>query len=389
MERKLSKVLCSVLTVFCAITWGQTVSSTVLGILTDPSGAVVPGVQVQLMADATGEVRTGVSNAGGLFRILDLTPGTYTLTVKSPAFKTLITKGINLASSETRDLGRVALELGNVSEEVSVTATSTPVQTASSEKSALVDSAELSSVTLKGRDLFGFMDTLPGLVDTTVTRDVTAPGAIAGISINGNPSGKQDFTVDGITDMDVGSNTTVGYEQNMDSIGEIRVLTSNYQAEFGRNAGGTISVITKSGTREFHGSGWWNHRHEEFNANSFFNNRSGLPRTLYRYNVEGFSLGGPLVIPHALNTKKNRLFFFVSQEYTRQLVPSAAHKYQLPTALERSGDFSQSLGTNGALITIKDPTTGAPFPGNKIPSTRFNAVGSETFLSKTGVCSLK
>src|SRR5215472_262331 len=119
----------------------------------------------------------------------------------------------------------------------------------SSEKSQLIDSNQLTNVTLKGRDLFGYMKLIPGVIDTTASRDVTSPGAIGGITINGNTSAKN-FTVDGVTDMDTGSNGTLHYEPNLDSVQELKILSSNYQAEFGRNSGGTITVVTKSGTKD-------------------------------------------------------------------------------------------------------------------------------------------
>src|SRR6185437_8383504 len=125
---------------------------------------------------------------------------------------------------------------------------------------------------------------------------VTSPNAISGITINGNNNLQKNFTVDGITDMDTGSNSTIHYEPNIDAIQELKVLTSNYQAEFGRNSGGTITVVTKSGTQDFHGTAGWNHRHEEFNANSWANNQTlkngaATARVPYRYNVETYSVG--------------------------------------------------------------------------------------------------
>ena len=153
------------------------------------------------------------------------------------------------------------------------------------------------------------------------------PTPFDGITINGNTSALN-FTVDGITDMDTGSNSTLHYEPNMDAIQELKVLTSNYQAEFGRNSGGTITVVTKSGTQHFHGTAAWNHRHEGFNANLWQNNRNGrnaqnVPVSQispYRFNVETYSIGGPVFIPKLFNREKKKLFFFWSQEYTGQFV---------------------------------------------------------------------
>src|SRR5262249_22632664 len=160
------------------------------------------------------------------------------------------------------------------------------------------------------------------VVDTSTGRDATSPNAIGGISIAGGRNASKNFTVDGITNLDTGSNTTLHYEPNIDAIAEARVLTSNYQAEFGRSGGGTISRISKGGGQEFHGSGWWQHRNEGLNANSWANNRAGLPKPPYRLGVEGFSIGGPLYIPKHFNADRKRLFFFVSQEYTGQKVNS-------------------------------------------------------------------
>jgi hypothetical protein len=176
--------------------------------------------------------------------------------------------------------------------------------------------------------------------------------------------------------MDTGSNGSVHFEPNMDSIAEIRVLTSAYAAEYGRNANGTISVITKGGSREFHGSGWNNWRHEQLNANTFFNNRNKTPKSLYRYDVFGYSIGGPVYIPNKFNSGRNKLFFFFSQEYTRQKPNSSVGYFKMPTAAELGGDFSGSTNSNGALLVIKDPlNNNAAFPGNRIDPSRISSTG--------------
>ena len=268
------------------------------------------------------------------------------------------------------------LVIGAVSQSVMVTDVITPLQAASGERSGTVSGDQLNALALKGRDFFALAALLAGVVDTAAnTRDATSSGAISGITINGGRDEAKNYTVDGVSSMDTGSNTSVHFEPNMDSIAEVKILSGNYQAEYGRNSGGTISVITKGGGASFHGSAWWTHRHEEFNANNFFNNATGLSRTPYRFNVEGFSVGGPVLTPKKWSTLHDKLFFFVSQEYTQQLVDLGAAYIQMPTALERAGNFSKSLASNGKLITITDATTGAPFPGNIIPTNRINAVG--------------
>src|SRR5271165_3793102 len=171
--------------------FGQTVSSTIVGTLTDPANALVPKAQIMLKQKATGETRTAQSNDAGLFRFLELKAGDYSLQVKAAGFKTFDMSGISLASAETRDLGSLVLQLGSLTEEVSVTAQATPVQTASSERSALVDSTQLGDIALKGRDLFGYMHLIPGVVDSTASRDLSSAFAVQGVGFNGQASGKK------------------------------------------------------------------------------------------------------------------------------------------------------------------------------------------------------
>ena len=365
----------------CASLWGQVTSSDITGSLRDPGGAVVPGVQIKATDQATGTLRTVMTGDAGLFHFSNLQPGTYNVSVDANGFKGYTQKGIILSSSETRDLGSITLEIGSVTESIEVTAQATPVQTASSEKSALVDAKQIETVALKGRDMFGMLQLIPGITGATGgdTTGTGLPGAI-------NGGGNKNFTVDGVTDMDTGSNGSVMFEPNLDTIAEIKVLTSNYAAEYGRNANGTISVITKGGGQQFHGSGWWDKRHEEFNANTFFNNKNtvtvnGIPgqataKPLYRYDVSGWSFGGPLYIPKLFNTKKQKLFFFGSQEYTKQKPNTSIGFAKMPTAAERSGDFSQTTDSNGKLLAITDPqNNNAAFAGNKIPSSRIDPTG--------------
>ncbi len=366
---------CILLPVLAAAAAAQTVTSSLLGTVNDPSGSPVPNAEVRLASQTISSNLATTSNTLGLFRFPVVQPGRYRLSIAAPGFKAFSLADIELTSSETRDLGVIKMEIGSLQESISVEAAATPVATASSEKSALVSGRELNQIALKGRDFFGLMYTLPGVVDTSTGRDATSPNALSGITINGGRNASKNFTVDGITDMDTGSNTTLHYEPNMDAIAEVRVLTSNYQAEFGRNGGGTISAVTKSGTQEFHGSGWWQHRNEGMNANLWANNLNGLPRAPYRLGVEGYTIGGPVYVPRHFNTAKRRLFFFVSEEWTGQKVNSSPATGNMPTALERNGDFSKSLDTGGSLIVINDPTTGKPFPGNLIPASRISPIG--------------
>jgi hypothetical protein len=360
-------------TLLCGLASAQTITSTLLGTVTDPTGAVVPGAQIEISNQATGAVRNTTADSAGLFRFLNLAPGTYQLNIKAPSFKSWILKEIAVSAAETRDVGRIALEIGSLTEQVVITAEATPVQVASSERSALVDSAQLKNLTLKGRDAFNFMQLLPGVLDTT-DRNTIGTGGDGGISVNGNTTSMSNM-VDGITDRDAGAASGVHFVPNMDAVAEVRLLASNYSAEYGRNSGGVVTMVTKSGGQDFHGSAWWVHRHEGFNANGYFNNLAGRAISPYRYNIFGWSVGGPVYIPGAFNKQKNRLFFFASQEFIRQFVPVSLQKRMMPTAAERAGDFSNSLDSKGNLIVIKDPLTGKQFTGNKIPADRINPIG--------------
>jgi hypothetical protein len=373
----------------CAGLYAQTVSSSLEGVVVDPADAAVANAPVTLTNMGTKQSHTANTDNTGTYRFLQVDPGTYEIVVKANGFKTGIESGVVVAAQETHSGGKMVLQLGSVAESISVTAEVAQVQLESSEKSRTVDSADLADITLKGRDLFGYMKLVPGVIDTGgQARDVTSPNNLGSIVVQGNQSNTLNFTVDGVTDMDTGSNGSLHYEPNMDSIQELKVLSSNYQAEFGRNSGGTITVVTKNGTQSFHGSGAWNHRHEEFNANTWADGHTpkvingisvATPKPDYRYNVETYSIGGPAFIPHLANKDKKHLFFFWSQEYTGQFVVGAAQTQYMPTALERNGDFSQSFtNSNGNPVVVKvlDPAANnAQFPGNVIPANRINSIG--------------
>ncbi len=316
--------------------------------------------------------------------------------MKANGFKSEVQVGIAVQAQEIHNGGKMILSLGSVSDSITVTAEIAQIQLSSSEASRTVDSADLDDLTLKGRDLFGFMRLVPGVIDTGAQgRDVTSPNQLRGFTIQGNSTLTMNFTVDGVTDMDTGSNSTLHYEPNMDSIQELKVLTSNYQAEFGRNSGGTITVVTKNGTQEFHGTGNWSHRHEEFNADSWGNNHTlktidGTPnqatqRGDYRFNIETYAIGGPMYIPKVANKDKKRLFFFWSQEYTGQFVPGGTQTTYFPTAQERLGNFSDMFANNGNGVAVFEPIlnpanpaangTPQPFAGNIVPQSQINATG--------------
>src|SRR5207244_3900945 len=177
---------------------------------------------------------------------------------------------------------------------------------------------------------------VPGVV-STVNLQTAGHSGLSSISANGARMNQNQLTLNGVGNVDTGNNGDQLATVSLDSVQEYKILTSNYQAEYGRSAGAQINVVTKSGGKEFHGSGYLFHRHEGLNANNWKNNRDGLDRNLYRFNDVGYTVGGPVLIPKIL--PKDKLFFFWSQEYQRQLRPQNRRDVTLPTALERQGDF--------------------------------------------------
>ncbi len=357
---------------------GQNVSGTLTGTVVDPAGAVVPGADVKVTNQATGFVMQSATNEVGIFSMAGLGAGTYTIEVGLPGFRTLTLKGVALTAAERRSVGNLALQVGEVEQRVEVTAETSYVQTASSERAGLISGDQVLNLAVKGRDFLGLMSTLPGVLDTNVgSRDVVMTGNVLnGLHINGGRTNSVMYALDGISSVDTGSNSSVQNAPNMDAISEVKVLTSNYQAEYGRNSAGTINVIMKGGGRDFHGSAYWYYRDKSLNANSFFNNRSGTRKPDYHFNNAGYSVGGPIYIPGKFNTNKDKLFFFFSQEYVRRRLYQSARFVTTPTELERNGDFSQTFDTNGKVIKINDPLNGkTQFPNNIIPANRINPVG--------------
>jgi hypothetical protein len=355
---------------------GQEVTSTMLGTITDQADAVVPKAALTATETATGKTHTATSDDAGFFRFNDLPPGQYKLLVQAPGFKAYAVTGIELATGETRALGKLVLQIGAVSEEVTVTAASTPVQTASSERADSVTPTELNEIALKGRDPFSFVQLLPGVVDSLIGgRDIENAYSMGSLQINGANAQSVNVLMDGVTEMDEGGNYTAFVTPNIDSIAEMRILTNGYAAEYGRQAGGTMNVITKGGGSTFHGSGHWDHRNEGLNANTFFNNRQGIQRPIYRYLILGYSIGGPVFIPKVWNRDKHRLFFFVSQEFTKTDQSTVTVVANEPTSAELSGNFSNSRNAAGSVIPIINPNTGSAFPGNIVPPSMIDPTG--------------
>ena len=375
MSRIIGVLLCLGLSAWARVAAGQTTTGQIGGSVVDPSKDVIPGAAIVLQHEGTGEARTATTNAEGQFVFAALVPGTYRVTVEREGFRSFVQTGIVLTANERRALGALTLELGSVTENVSVAASNVAVQTGSSENSELLSSGQLSQLVARGRDLVGMLRVLPGV---TQGAEADALGGTFGTTtpnIGGTRNRMNTITLDGQTGSDADQVDVFNGSTSIDAIAEVKVLVNNYQAEYGRNAGAVVNIVSKSGTRDFHGSGYVYKRHEALNATDFFNNRNQLAKPLYRYTTLGGTLGGPIYLPGKFNGNRDKLFFFYSREDWRIKEPRNVRRVTVPTALERAGDFSQTLDLNGRVIPITDPTTGQPFPNNVVPSRRIDANG--------------
>ncbi len=370
--------------------FAQSTSGTITGTVKDPSGAVVVGAKVRIEGIGNGINRTMTSLAEGEFVAPNLPPGSYNVQVAAEGFKTTTQSGITLSPGDRISVGEIILQVGAATEAVTVSADAGELQlkSESGERSDVLSNRQIRDLALNGRNPLDLMKTIPGVV-SNVNGQVSSTSGLSDFSINGGRGNQHEMSIDGSSNVDTGANGSLHVTINPDAVAEVKVLGSNYQAEFGKAAGGTLSFLTKSGTTEFHGSGRFFHRNEGLNANNFFRNAEGSgadgsalqPRNRYRYNYFGYDLGGPIYIPGKVNRDRNKLFFYWNEEFYRQLVPSTTtNNLRVPTQAELTGDFSKTTDGNGNAIKIIDPLaasggTVAYFPGNQIPSGRISANG--------------
>jgi hypothetical protein len=327
----------------------QVTSGTIFGKVTDASGAMVPGAKVTAQSSSIGVTRTVTSSGTGDFVVPNLPPATYTMVVEAQGFKKLQSSGFVLSAADKLNAGELSLQVGAAEASVEVTADAGQIQLQSNsgERSDLISSKQLNDVALNGRMVLDYMKLIPGVV-SSFDGHASGTGGIDAFNINGTRANEHEFTIDGASNVDTGNNGGTHVTINPDAIAEVKILTSNYQAEFGKAAGGQVILTTKSGSNQFHGNARFFHRNESLNANDWYAKRDGTAIAKYRYNYAGYQLGGPI--------KKDKLFFFWSQEYYNQLIPvSGVTQFYSPTELERAGDFSQSKDGNGNPIQIFGP----------------------------------
>ncbi|MEK7750676.1 MAG: TonB-dependent receptor [Acidobacteriota bacterium] len=350
---------------------GQTVTGAITGTVVDNSGAVVLGADVMLVNEATGATRRAVTKETGTFIFVAVPPATYTIAVEMAGFRRHERTGIILPANERLALGNIELSLGQVTETVTVVAQGAGVNTESADNTALLSQSQLRDVMIRGRDVMNLLKILPGVSQLAGGAD-SLGGRYGSTSpfISGTRSRWNNITLDGQQAGDIHLLEAFSSTTSVDAMAEVKVVMNAYLPEYGPNPGGSVTMITKSGTKEFHGNAYWFKRHENLNAKDFFANRSGLQKPIYRFSNFGFTLGGPAYIPNKFNRNKDKLFFFYSHEEWRTRVPQSLLRFTMPTELERRGDFSQTLDQSNRLVTVNDPLTGRPFPGNVIPANR-------------------
>ena len=350
-----------------AASYGQQISGSISGVVKDNQQALIAGAKVVLINEAQASTREVTTGADGIFVFTPLQPAVYSLTVEAAGFKKFEQKDIKIFASDRIALPDVVLTLGTITETVTVQAEAVVLSTQSAERAGIITGKQVVDLALRSRNFFDLARTVPGVYYTD---------GLGGIYANGSRGNQNNLTVDGVTNVDTGSNGGVLATLNIDQIAEFKLITNSQPAEIGRSSGAAIQVVTKSGTQDFHGTAYEFHRHEGLNANNWRNNQEGRARQLFRYNFFGGNIGGPVYIPGKFNRNKDKLFFFWSEEWQRQLSPNPLKSVTVPTQLERNGDFSQSHEGDGSPVRLKDPfNNGAPYANNMIPASQINADG--------------
>jgi hypothetical protein len=319
----------------------QITTGSVVGTVMDPQGAVIPGATVTLVNEAQGTRSTPVvTNSTGDFVFANVNSATYTIEVEMSSFKTLRRSGIIVSAGQRVPIGTLTIEVGGATEVIDVKGEAPMIQASTGERSFTVATDEVANLPLANRNFATLASLAPGVDGTN--------------RIGGG--GTTNFMMDGILLMDT-STARLLVAVNVESIGEVKVLTSTYQAEYGRSSGLQITAVTKSGTNRFHGSLYDVDRDSDWNANTKVNILNGDPKTVSKQRDWGYSLGGPIGKPGG----NNKLFFFYAHEYQPRTAGNNVVRFRMPTALERQGDFSQSTDNLGTLYPyIKDPQLSGP-----------------------------
>jgi Carboxypeptidase regulatory-like domain/TonB-dependent Receptor Plug Domain len=344
-------------------------TSSITGTVRDPTGAIISGAQITISNAERGIDRATVTNSDGEYLVAGLPSGSYDLTIAASGFDKFRARGIVLRIAQ-KARGDATLQIGTPNSEITVEGAQVgQVETQSSELGGTVTGKQITQLELNGRNFTQLVTLVPGVSNQTGQDEglVGIQGFIP-FSFNGGRVQYNNWELDGGDIMDNGSNQNLNVYPSIDAIAEVRVLTSTYGAQYGRNGSGTVETETKSGTDKFHGDVYEFVRNDLFNARNYFD-PSGAPPA-YKKNDFGYTIGGPISIPGIYNTKKGKSFFFWSQEWRIERVPGQSFSVPVPSLAERAGDFSDLCPnpvTNSSVDCPIDPTTKAPFGKNQVP----------------------
>ena len=370
--RKISMMLKFAVVLLGTVAYGQGTAS-IVGTVTDASGAAVPNAKIAITNIETGLVRSTITNTTGSYAARELVIGRYNVRVEAPGFKASERTGITLNVNDTvrADAG---LQVGEAKESVTVEANAIEVQADTNEVSQTITAAQVSDLATNGRNVIQLAALVPGAAASIPDFDSPmAQNQNRSISFNGQRSDHNNWLINGAEAYDRGGGGILLVSPSQDSLQEFKVMTSNYGADLGQSSGGMITMATKSGSKQFHGGAWEYVRNDAFDAHTFFANLNGQKKPELRYNTFGFNLGGP--VPKVGHEKKT--FFFYNQEWRRLVQGSEINATSVP-AVAKTGDFSY-LSSAIKVPQTNDPaeiaklagfglTPGQAFPGNKIPT---------------------
>ncbi|MBS1790027.1 MAG: carboxypeptidase regulatory-like domain-containing protein [Acidobacteria bacterium] len=361
--------------------FAQSDNTQLSGYVKDSSGAVIAGAKVTITSETSSYDRLTTTNGEGYYIVTQLPPGLYTISIEANGFKLYKETGKKLDPNLPAKVD-ATLQPGAVSETVNVTASTAAVQSESATVGKVVEGKQIQYIQLNGRNPLFLALLKPG-VNGGALGGFSFGLSTGGLNINGSRTQDNLITTDGAVSVRTRSNGTSIGVADADSTQEVQILTANYNAEYGRSAGGQIRIVTKSGSRDFHGTAYEFMRNAALNANSFNRNKLGLgncdanPKldncrpSPFTYNQYGYNVSGPVYIPGLnFNKDRNKLFWLVGQEWVKQRQTSTTIT-TVPSLAMRNGDFSELLNASnrfyGKVVTINDPLTGKPYAGNIIP----------------------
>ena len=358
--------------------WAQVATGTIVGVVEDPSGAVLPGAQVTVTHQATQEVRKTLTNERGEFTVPYVRIGEHSLMAEMKGFNLRTLTGIVLRVDQTITL-TVRLDVGAVTEAVQVTAATPLVDSATSSLGQVIENKKIVEMPLNGRNAFA-LGLLAGFTAPVTGMSTNLPFVAGGGRFQNN-----DVMLDGVDNNTSSNNGGVGangiaYTPSVDAVEEFKVKTNNYSAEFGRAAGAIISATTKSGGNDLHMSAWEFLRNEKLDANNFFSNAGGVPRQPFKQNQFGFTVGGPVFIPK-LYDGRNQTFFFADFEGTRRRTSASSNILDVPPMDFREGDFSRyafPIYDYRARRLSGGSVVSTPLPGKILPKSYINSASAAT-----------